>query len=167
VKLPGSSRLLRTARALRDEASLENLLFSSTIPLDAPKRNMPPFDYLHKELKGKHMTLQRLWEEYKEVNPEGYQYSQFCLRYQTWAKSLDVALRRNYKAGEKLFVDYAGSTIPIHDPATGEVTPAYLFVATLGRATTATSKPSSPASSPRGSGPTSMPSSTWARCPRS
>lgn len=115
-----------------DEASLENLLFASTIPLDVPKRNMPPFDYLHKELKRKHMTLQRLWEEYKEANPEGYQYSQFCLRYQTWAKTLDIALRQDYKAGEKLFVDYAGSTIPIHDPATGEIIPAYLFVATLG-----------------------------------
>jgi transposase len=115
-----------------DEASLENLLFPSSIPLDVERRNMPPFDYLHKELKRPHMTLQRLWEEYKEANPDGYQYSQFCLRYRAWAKSLDIALRQDYKAGEKLFVDYAGSTIPIHDPATGEITPASLFVATLG-----------------------------------
>jgi transposase len=41
-------------------------------------------------------------------------------------------MRLDYKAGEKLFVDYAGDTVPIHDPMTGEVTPAYLFVATLG-----------------------------------
>jgi transposase len=115
-----------------DEASLENVLFPSTIPLDASKRNMPPFDYMNKELKRKHMTLQRLWEEYKEVNPDGFQYSQFCLRYQTWARTLDVSMRLDYKAGEKLFVDYAGDTVPIHDPMTGEVTPAYLFVATLG-----------------------------------
>ena len=115
-----------------DEASLENLLFPSSIPLDTERRNMPPFDYMNKELKRKHVTLQRLWEEYRENNPEGYQYSQFCLRYRAWAKGLDIALRQDYKAGEKLFVDYAGTTIPIRDPATGEVIPAYLFVATLG-----------------------------------
>ena len=115
-----------------DETSLENLLFPSTIPLDAERRNMPPFDYLNKELKRKRVTLQLLWHEYKENNPEGYQYSQFCLRYRAWVKTLDVSLRQDYKAGEKLFVDYAGDTIPIHDPATGETRPAYLFVATLG-----------------------------------
>ncbi len=115
-----------------DETSLENLLFPSSIPLDAERRNMPSFDYINTELKRKHMTLQRLWEEYRENNPEGYQYSQFCLRYRAWAKTLDIALRQDYKAGEKLFVDYAGDTIPIHDPVTGEITPAYLFVATLG-----------------------------------
>jgi transposase len=115
-----------------DETSLENLLFPSSIPLDAERRNMPPFDYINKELKRKHMTLRRLWEEYMEANSGGYQYSQFCLRYRAWAKTLDVALRQDYKAGEKLFVDYAGDTVPIHNPATGEVTPAYIFVATLG-----------------------------------
>ncbi len=115
-----------------DETSLENLLFPSTIPLDAGKRNMPPFDYMNTELKRRHTTLQRLWEEYKEDNPDGYQYSQFCLRYKTWARTLDVSLRQDYKAGEKLFVDYAGDTVPIHDPLTGETTPAYIFVATLG-----------------------------------
>jgi transposase len=115
-----------------DEASLEHLLFPSVIPLDAEQRNMPPFDYLHRELKRTHMTLMRLWEEYREANPDGYQYSQFCLRYRAWAGSLDVSLRQDYKAGEKLFVDYAGETIAIHDPATGETTPAYLFIATLG-----------------------------------
>jgi transposase len=115
-----------------DEASLENLLFPSNIPLDVESRNMPPFDYINAELKRKHMTLQRLWEEYRENNPEGYQYSQFCLRYRAWAKTLDIALRQDYKAGEKLFVDYAGDTVQIHDPVTGGINPAFLFVATLG-----------------------------------
>jgi len=115
-----------------DETSLENLLSPSTIPLSAEQRNMPPFDYINTELKRKHVTLQLLWHEYKEKNPEGYQYSQFCLRYRHWVRMLDVSLRQDYKAGEKLFVDYAGDTIPLHDPATGAITPAYLFVATLG-----------------------------------
>jgi transposase len=115
-----------------DETALERLLFPSVMPPDAQRRNMPPFDYLHTELKRKRVTLQLLWHEYRESNPEGYQYSQFCLRYRHWAKTLDISLRQDYKAGEKLFVDYAGDTIPIHDAATGETQPAYLFVATLG-----------------------------------
>jgi transposase len=115
-----------------DETSLENLLFPSTVPLAAQRRNMPSFDYLHTELKKKHVTLQLLWHEYRESNPDGYQYSQFCLRYRAWVKTLDVSLRQDYKAGEKLFVDFAGDTIPIHDEMTGAATPAYLFVATMG-----------------------------------
>ena len=93
---------------------------------------MPSFDYMFKELARKHVTLQLLWHEYREDNPEGYQYSQFCLRYRAWVKTLDIALRQDYKAGEKLFVDYAGDTIPVHDPVTGQTVLAYLFVATLG-----------------------------------
>jgi transposase len=115
-----------------DDAALENRLFLSSIPLDAERRNMPSFDYIRKELTRKHVTLQLLWHEYKEKIPEGYEYSQFCLRYRAWLKTLDVALRQDYKAGEKLFVDFAGDTIPIHDPKTGTVAPAYLFVAALG-----------------------------------
>jgi transposase len=115
-----------------DDAALENRLFPSSIPLDAERRNMPSFDYLRKELTRKHVTLQLLWHEYKEKIPEGYEYSQFCLRYRAWLKTLDVALRQDYKAGERLFVDFAGDTIPIHDPKTGTVAPAYLFVAALG-----------------------------------
>ena len=115
-----------------DDAALENRLFSSSIPLTVERRDMPSFEYIRTELTRKHVTLQLLWHEYREKNPEGYQYSQFCLRYRAWLETLDVALRQDYKAGEKLFVDYAGDTIPIHDPATGAITPAYLFVATLG-----------------------------------
>ena len=115
-----------------DDAALENRLFPSSIPLEVERRNMPSFDYIRKELTRKHVTLQLLWHEYKEKNPEGYEYSQFCLRFRAWLKTLDVALRQDYKAGEKLFVDFAGDTIPIHDPKTGTVAPAYLFVAALG-----------------------------------
>lgn len=93
---------------------------------------MPSGEYLHKELTRKHVTLQLLWHEYKEKNPDGYEYSQFCLRYRSWQKTLEVSLRQDYKAGEKLFVDFAGDTIPVHDPHTGAVVPAYLFVAALG-----------------------------------
>jgi transposase len=115
-----------------DDVILENRLFPSSIPLTVERRDMPSFDYIRQELTRKHVTLQLLWHEYKEKNPEGYEYSQFCLRYRAWLKTLDVALRQDYKAGEKLFVDFAGDTISIHDPATGAVIPVSLFVATLG-----------------------------------
>jgi transposase len=115
-----------------DDTALENLLFPRNASLEVQGRNMPSYDYLYKELKKKHTTLQLLWHEYRENNPEGYQYSQFCQRYREWAKTLDVSLRQDYKAGEKLFVDFAGDTIPIHDEMTGAITPAYLFVATMG-----------------------------------
>lgn len=115
-----------------DDTALEMRLFPSSIPLNVETRNMPSFEYIRGELTRKHVTLQLLWHEYREKSPEGYEYSQFCLRYRAWRSTLDVALRQDYKAGEKLFVDFAGDTIPVHDPLTGAVTPAYLFVATLG-----------------------------------
>ena len=81
----------------------------------------------------KGVTLQLLWYEYKQANPDdGYQYSQFCNLYRQWDKKLDVTLRQEHRAGEKLFVDYAGQTVPIIDPATGEVTEAQIFIAALG-----------------------------------
>jgi transposase len=115
-----------------DDAALENRLFPP-LPLISPeKRQMPPMEYLHQEGKKKGVTLQLLWHEYKEANPEGYQYSQFCELYRQWLDKLDVCLRQEYRAGEKLFVDYAGQTLPIQDPQTGGTREAYLFVATLG-----------------------------------
>jgi hypothetical protein len=57
--------------------------------------------------------------------------TQFCYHYRQWAKHLDVVMRQHHKAGEKVFVDWAGQTVPIHDPITGEVHEAYLFVAVL------------------------------------
>jgi transposase len=115
-----------------DDAQLENLLFPSTQPIALENRGMPPMDSLYQELKKKGVTLQLLWCEYKQANPQGYQYSQFCKRYQSWVDKLDICLRQEYRAGEKLFVDYAGQTIPVQNPLTGQTQEAYLFVATLG-----------------------------------
>jgi transposase len=115
-----------------DDAQLENLLFPLSQPIAPENRGMPPMDYLYQELKKKGVTLQLLWYEYKQSNPEGYQYSQFCKRYQSWVDKLDICLRQQYRAGEKLFVDYAGQTIPVQNPLTGQTQQTYLFVATLG-----------------------------------
>jgi transposase len=115
-----------------DEASLEHRLFPPNRPIPQEKRQLPSPEYLHQELKRKGVTLQLLWHEYKEKNPDGYQYSQFCRIYHQWTEKLDPCLRQVYKAGEKLFVDYAGQTMEITDPKTGEIHEAQIFVATLG-----------------------------------
>jgi transposase len=70
--------------------------------------------------------------EHKEGHPDGYQYSWFCQAYRIWQRHLDVVMRQEHRAGEKLFVDFPGQTLPIVDPATGEITAAQLFVAVLG-----------------------------------
>jgi len=88
---------------------------------------------IHHELQtNKHVTLQLLWEEYREKNPDGYRYSRFCELYRGWLLAQECVLRHPHRAGEKLFVDYAGDTIPVHNATTGEVTPAAIFIAVLG-----------------------------------
>jgi len=117
-----------------DEVELERRLFP--LPLaPAERANLPPLDFvgLHRELTThKHVTLQLLWEEYHQAHPEGYRYSWFCQLYRDWLGQQDIVLRQQHRAGEKLFVDHAGDTIALTHPQTGEVLPAYLFVAVLG-----------------------------------
>ena len=97
------------------------------------KHPEPDWVGIHKDLQThKNLTLQLLWQEKRESDPDGYGYSRFCELYGLWLKKLDVVLRQTHHAGEKMFVDYAGATIPIHDPATGEIHPAAVFVAVLG-----------------------------------
>jgi transposase len=115
-----------------DDGSIENLLFPGPRRHDSLQRQMPSMEYLFQELKRKGVTLLLLWYEYKKAHPEGYQYSQFCSLYRQWAKRLDVTLRQEHRAGEKLFIDYAGQTVALVDRSTGEITEAQIFLATLG-----------------------------------
>ncbi|MCE5309046.1 MAG: IS21 family transposase [Acidobacteriales bacterium] len=79
------------------------------------------------------LTLQSVWEEYREDVPDGYSYSRFCELYHAWIGKLDVALRHEHRASEKMFVDHAGDEIPVYDARTGTVNfEAPLFVAVLG-----------------------------------
>lgn len=87
---------------------------------------------MHRELRKKSVTLDLLWQEYKADHPDGYRYSWFCEHYRQWAGKLSVSMRQTHTPGEKLFVDYAGQTLPIIDGATGEIRQAQLFVAVLG-----------------------------------
>jgi transposase len=78
------------------------------------------------------VTLDLLWQEYREGHPEGYQYSTFCARYRAFAQALPVTLRQSHAPGERLFLDYSGQTVAVIDPATGEERPVQIFVGVLG-----------------------------------
>jgi len=115
-----------------DEDSLFRLLFPTHLRSSSREIPIPDWAEIHTELRKKSVTLCLLWVEYREAHPDGYGYSQFCALYGKWAKRLKPSMRLSHKAGEKLFVDYAGQTVPIVDPHTGEIRHAQIFVATLG-----------------------------------
>ena len=92
----------------------------------------PDWRKVHKQLKRRGVTLSLLWFEYRQTHPEGYGYTQFCHHYREFAGKLKPVMRQCHKAGEKLFVDYAGQTAEVVDPDTGEIRAAQVFVATLG-----------------------------------
>jgi len=115
-----------------DDARLEALLFPPlpTTPLD--RRPRPDWATVHRELRRRDVTLALLWEEYRAGAPDGFSYSWFCALYKAWAGRLTPTMRQVHVAGEKLFIDFAGRTVPVLDGHTGEVRTAQIFVATLG-----------------------------------
>jgi transposase len=115
-----------------DEVALERQLFPPPPSLPAQARGVPDWSVVHQERRHKGVTLFLLWQEYRETRPEGYQYSWFCEHYRAWRGKLDVVMRQDHRAGEKLFVDYAGQTVPVVDRMTGEIREAQIFVAVLG-----------------------------------
>ena len=116
-----------------NDTTLEQRLFPSQSGQQSARRqHVPDWQHIHKELRRSGVTLLLLWQEYKLQHPEGFQYSWFSDQYRQWRGTLDVVMRQNHVAGEKLFVDYAGQTVPIVDQHTGEIRQAQIFVATLG-----------------------------------
>jgi len=115
-----------------DDVALEARLFPSRNSELTNSRFQPDWAEVHRELKRKGVTLQLLWQEYKQAHPDGYQYSYFCELYQKWSGTLDLPLRQVYRGGEKMFVDYAGMTLKVVNTSTGKVFEAPVFVAVLG-----------------------------------
>jgi len=113
------------------EEELERRLFPDALDTSR-KEAEPDWALVHWELRKKGVTRELLWEEYRLGTPRGYHYSQFCQRYRWWKKVLTPVLRMEHKAGEKMFVDYAGPTIPYTDRETGEAREAAVFVTALG-----------------------------------
>ena len=114
-----------------DDTALERLLYPSPTPADVT-RPLPEWPLVQKELRKKGVTLALLWDEYKAEHPNGYQYSQFAKLHRDFVARLDCCMRQCHLPGEKLFVDYSGQTVPLTDPATGEVKEAQVFVAVMG-----------------------------------
>lgn len=113
--------------------ALDAALFPPATAEQAKRRPVPEWTEVHRELRaGKHVTLRLLWLEWRSAHPEGFGYTQFCAHYRAWLATKDVVMRLNFPAGARMFVDYAGDTVPVVDPATGEVSEAQVFVAVLG-----------------------------------
>lgn len=115
-----------------DDGALERLLFPPPLKPGEVERALPQWSAVHRELRKTGMTLQLAWQEYRGVYPEGYGYSRYCELYRAWAKTLDVTMRFEHKAGEALYVDFAGPTMEVVNPQTGEVIEAHIFVAAQG-----------------------------------
>lgn len=114
-----------------DDITLKASLFQQA---GRPPRDnaQPDWGYVAAELKRKGVTLDLLWEEYRADHPNGYGYTWFCTRFREFERRVSPRFRNRHKAGAAMQTDYAGQTIPIFDPATGEEHAAQIFVAVLG-----------------------------------
>ena len=137
VSLGTVSGILSKARAsgLKYPLAVTNKELGSILYPPSPKAEKrkavePDMELIHREMQKKGVTLTLLWEEYKTGNPDGLMYTQFCDRYRAFRKANDVYMRKIYKAGERVMVDWAGLTMSYTDKL-GETHPAYIFVATL------------------------------------
>ena len=116
--------------AALDDAALDARLFPRVAPVR--DRIRPDCAYIHREIKRDSVTLQLLWEEYAQIHPNGYRYTQFCEIYRQWAKRLRPSMRQVHRAGEKTFIDFSGKRPSLVDRRTGELRRGELFVAVLG-----------------------------------
>ena len=112
------------------DQKLERMLFPET-KAKKSAQELIPYEYLFQEIRKPNVTLSLLWEEYKQNDPEGYQYSQFCNLFRKYSKKLNYSMRQEHKAGEKVFVDFAEG-LNLVNPKTGELIPTRLFVAVWG-----------------------------------
>ena len=115
-----------------DDAQLERMLYPPRPRVASVVGPEPDWVTVHQELKRKGVTLQLLWDEYKAAHPQGIQYTTFCVHYRAWRGKQELVMRQDHRAGEKLFVDYAGQTASVIDRETGEVRCAQIFVAVMG-----------------------------------
>ncbi len=136
IQLARDAKLSWPLPADMDDTALLHALFpprASGPAATRASRPLPDFPMLHRELQRKGVTLQLLWEEYRANCPtDGYGYAQFCNLYRDWKSRLDLSMRQTHRAGDKLFIDYCGPTVPIINAATGEERRAQIFVAVLG-----------------------------------
>ena len=90
------------------------------------------FEFIFKEMKRPHVTLKILWEEYKRKTPDGYSYSQYAYHYQMWKKILPISMHMEHKAGDKLYIDFAGKKFKITDRETGKTDEVESLIGVMG-----------------------------------
>jgi len=115
-----------------DDVLLEILTGKNSKGSERYKHLLSNFESYSRELKKVGVNMKVLWEEYIQENPAGYSYSQFCFHYQVWKNASDISMHIQHKAGDKLFVDYAGKKLHITDRNTGELLSVEVFIAVLG-----------------------------------
>ncbi len=118
----------------RTDGELEDLFSNNKTQTITPKLQgvYNYFPYMERQLKKTGVTKQMMWQEYYKKHPNGLKSSQFCEYYQRWSKKVNPVMHMNHKAGDKMFVDYAGKTLQIVDKESGEITQVQFFVAILG-----------------------------------
>lgn len=90
------------------------------------------FPIVEKQLKRRGMTMNAQWRNYFAKHPDGYQRTSFYDRYMRWKQSANPSMRMEHKAGEKMFVDFAGERLRVLNKTTGELEPVEVFIAILG-----------------------------------
>ncbi len=115
-----------------DDAALERKLFAPAGYNPPRSKPLPDWNRVHAELRRRGVTLALLWQEYRAEEADGYGYSRFCDLYGEWRRGITATMRQTHAAGEKLFVDFAGDTMPVLDALTGEARGCKIFVAVLG-----------------------------------
>lgn len=136
-----------TVLALRDQLKqsgetweslkiLDNKMLTARLHNDVKesvnRKACPRWLHIHEQLQLSDMTLELLWQEYRENEPLGVSYAQFTRLYKAWLNTQKISMRQIHLPGDKMFVDFCGRTMPITDPLTGVVSNAQIFVATLG-----------------------------------
>jgi transposase len=114
------------------DADLDEALFPKPVSSEPFARALPDWEALAKELRREKVTRFLLWEEYHRDHPDGYSYSHFCDLFRQFTETSASWMHQVHKAGEKLFVDYAGQTLSVINTITGEVAQVQIFVATWG-----------------------------------
>jgi len=95
------------------DAALQAALYRGRHQTGPPAPRRARLAAVQRELKRKRVTLQILWDEYIEQHPDGYRYSRFCELNCGWTSRISVTMRQTHAGGDKLFVDYAGDTVPV------------------------------------------------------
>lgn len=132
AKVKAQGKTWEDLKHMRETEIVEQIAFPGHKPKSSSKGSTPDWSRVRSELLKKGNTLALLWMDYRQEHPMGIQYSQFCLRYRMWEKESHLVLKHHHVAGEKMFVDFSGLTVPWIDRHTGEIHEAQIFVACLG-----------------------------------